>query len=287
MKNSVVDTLLCPRCGLGFAALEPGDSALHCPNGHSFDIAKQGYVNLLTGAGTKFRQDTQEMVAARDTFLESGHYEPLALALSELTQQALTPDPQTGLILDAGTGTGWYLEQILGSFQGSTPRAVALDISKFALRRAGRRNPEAANLVWDLWQPLPLKSGVAEVILVVFAPRNGAEFRRVLKARGTLIVVTPRKGHLAEIAQTAGLLGIQENKQAALDASLEPYFEKIRDRNVSISLELKHHDVVNVALMGPAGHHLDREKLRLDVTQLPEVNLVSAKFRISVFQAAD
>lgn len=315
MDNSVLDALICPVCGLEFMDVLPGETALKCIDGHSFDIARQGYVNLLTGHGTRLSQDTAAMVAARDEFLDAGHYQALAHALAGTVHPVLAgaaaarggsagPAP-CPLILDAGTGTGWYLQQLLAglggggsgpggqqagsgadSGAGAAPSvdAIGLDISKFALRRAARRNPAAANLVWDVWQPLPVEARRADVVLVIFAPRNAAEFARVLKPAGRLVVVTPRPGHLAEIAQRAGMLGIQPEKEAALAASLESHFVPKGKEQVSISLRLAPADVVNVALMGPAGHHLDPQELAGTLAGLPDWTDCTAQFTISVFR---
>ncbi len=295
MDNRVLDALLCPQCGLEFMEVLPGETALACIDGHSFDMARQGYVNLLTGLGTKFTHDTAAMVAARDSFLDAGHYLALADALAGTVRNILAvaqahdgaaagraPRP---LILDAGTGTGWYLQQLLGQLGGDRGvDAIGLDISKFALRRAARRNPSAANLVWDIWRPLPVEAGRVDVVLVIFAPRNAAEFARVLRPSGRLVVVTPRPGHLAEIARQAGMLGIQPEKQAALKVTLEDHFEQEGSHPVSIPLQLTPADVGNVALMGPAGHHLKPQEMDRAAARLPEWTQATAQFTLSVFR---
>lgn len=291
MENTALDALICPVCGLEFIESLPGETALKCVDGHSFDIAKQGYINLLTGKGTKFQPDTAPMVAARDDFLDAGHYEPLANELSTLVRAALGEDATARCIVDAGTGTGYYLQRIMASLAslesdvpGSRVDAIAMDISKFALRRAARRNSQAANLVWDLWQPFPLEANLADVVLVIFAPRNSAEFARVLKPGGTLLVVTPLPGHLAEIAGPTSMLGIQAEKETALVKAMSGEFELTASHDVIVPLSLSAADVHNVALMGPAGHHLDPADLDRTVASLPEVNPTTAAFRISVFR---
>ena len=284
METAALTILLCPHCGLEFAGTQ--HRTLACPNGHSFDIARQGYLNLLTGHGTKFVPDTAAMVAARDAFLDAGHYEPLAAALGE-SVRALLPAPGAGpaVVVDAGTGTGYYLQHITAALQreGARTLAVGLDISKFALRRAARRNPDAVNIVWDLWRALPLGADVADVVLVVFAPRNSSEFARILKPGGHLVVVTPLPGHLAEIAGEAGLLGIQQNKEGALHESFGADFALLRSRELEVPLQLGPADIGNVALMGPAGHHMDPVELGENLRRLPAVTGATAAFRISVF----
>ncbi|AIY00249.1 putative methyltransferase [Arthrobacter sp. PAMC 25486] len=294
MDTAALNSLLCPICGLEFSDSTP--RSLSCGNGHSFDFARQGYLNLLTGHGTKFVPDTAAMVEARDAFLDAGHYQQLADALSEGVRELLAgrgagpgvaSDAEPALIIDAGTGTGYYLQHILaklGQDASHNVAAVGLDISKFALRRAARRNPDAVNIVWDLWRELPLGAGVADVVLVIFAPRNSREFARILKPGGHLLVVTPLPGHLADIADEAGLLGIQEDKEAALKESFGGEFELLGSQELLVPLQLAPADIGNVALMGPAGHHMDPVQLGEKLRHLPAVTGATAAFRISMFQ---
>lgn len=282
MHPAAIHALLCPVCADSFELPQPGAGALVCRSGHSFDIAKQGYVNLLTGAGTHFTPDTAQMVQARAEFLAAGHYAPLAEALADAVAAGLASSGQAGgLVVDAGTGTGYYLAHLL--LRTEAP-SVGLDISKYALRRAARANPQTVNLVWDLWRPLPLAAKSAAAVVVVFAPRNSAEFARILRPSGVLAVVTPLPGHLAEIVDAAGLLGQQEGKQEALAESLAEYFCLSREQDVHYRLELDREDVVRVALMGPAGHHRESAEVRARVAELPEITAVTVRFRISLFE---
>jgi 23S rRNA (guanine745-N1)-methyltransferase len=295
--------LLCPVCHQELQPVHDGGTGrvrgLACRERHSFDAARQGYFNLLVGKGTSFESDTAEMVAARTAFLDAGHYRPLADALARAAAPALAEAAPT--VLDSGTGTGHYLRAILDHLDsGASPNsnslkeseaadggngvaAVGLDISKFALRRAAKLNPEAVNLVGDVWQPLPLPDAAVDVITVVFAPRNAAEFARVLKPSGRLIVVTPRAGHLGEIASQAGLLGIDPAKDERLAEALAGRFSPLSAQDIDVDLSLSPGDVANLALMGPAGHHTDRAALTERLAGLPAATRVSARFRISIF----
>jgi 23S rRNA (guanine745-N1)-methyltransferase len=297
---SRLPVLLCPVCRQDLQPVGDGGTgrvrALACRERHSFDAARQGYFNLLVGKGTAFESDTAEMVAARTAFLDAGHYRPLAEALARAAEPALNGPAPT--VLDSGTGTGHYLRAVLDYLKDGQLKnrdgdgadgvaAVGLDISKFALRRAAKLNPEAINLVGDVWQPLPLPDAAVDVVTVVFAPRNAAEFARVLKPTGRLIVVTPRAGHLGEIASRAGMLGIDPGKDERLADALAGRFSPLSTQDIDVDLSLSPGDVANLALMGPAGHHTDRATLTERLAGLPQTTRVSARFRISIFMPSD
>ena len=249
------------------------------------------------------------MVAARFDFLSAGHYQPLADAVAELAAPALagpraagprcwTPEREPATTSGpcwtvsaparscsgARSGSdGGERRRTLLRADGVSAAAIGLDISKFALRRAARMNPEALNVVGDVWQPLPVADNAVDVVTVVFAPRNAPEFARVLRPGGRLVVVTPRPGHLAEIAGQTGMLGIEPAKDERLAASLGRHFAPVAARDLDLALALSPRDVANLAFMGPAGHHLDRAALAALEAALPPRTAVSARFRISVF----
>jgi len=289
MPSSPALALRCPVCRSPLnmtrdAGMAVPGRALECTEGHSFDAAKQGYFNLLVGKGTAFEADTAEMVAARVSFLEAGHYGPLAEAVAAAVVPFLSTEAAT--LLDSGTGTGHYLRVMLDAAAAASSHvtAVGLDISKFALRRAARLNPEAVNLVCDVWQPLPVADHAIDVVTVIFAPRNPAEFARVLRPGGRLVVVTPRAGHLAAIARQTGMLGIEEGKDARLVDAMSAQFSLEAVRDLVIPLVLSPQEVADLAYMGPAGHHLDRAALAARLAGLEPGTAVEARFRISVFR---
>lgn len=282
MDSALTDLLQCPVCAGPMAP--DGDPAgltgLVCRRRHRFDRARHGYVNLLTGKASAFVPDTAAMVQARETFLAAGHFDPLAEAIRRHTQLAVGEGIEPA-ILDAGAGTGFYLSAVLQPFSGV--RALAMDISKFALRRAGRLLPQALSLAWDIWRPLPVATGVLDVVLNVFAPRNPAEFARVLAAGGRLIVVTPRPGHLAELRRAVSLLDVQTDKAEHLARTLEPHFVQLWDEDLGYTMALTPADIRLAALMGPAAHHIDEDELLTRLRALPDAMDVTAAFRISIY----
>jgi 23S rRNA (guanine745-N1)-methyltransferase len=246
LPERVVAALACPVCGDG---LSRQDAALRCARGHSFDVARQGYVNLLAGTGSARAgtADTAAMVADRADFLAAGHYAPLAALVAE---RVGTPD---GLIVEAGAGTGYYLAATLDR----RPDAVglALDVSPAALRRAARAHDRLGAVGWDVWRPWPVRDGVADVVLDVFAPRNGPQFHRVLRPGGLLVVVIPEADHLAELGKAAGLLAVDPHKPERLADTLGDRFDLLDSTPLRYPMTLPPADVSRVVGMGPAGHH--------------------------------
>ena len=265
MPLAAQELLRCPVCAGAWRPAAATDRSLVCTSGHRFDAARQGYVNFLTGRGTRFRPDTADMVAARERFLASGHYAPIAEALADSAAPALMDDAERpGAALDAGAGTGYYLAALLARVPGS--RAVALDLSRHALGRAAKL-PGTAAVVWDLWRPLPLPDGVMDAILDVFAPRNFPEFARVLRRGGLACVVTPEADHLAALRDVLPMLDVPAGKADDVERAAAAHFDRVGVRDVRFGLELDAQAAVDLALMGPAGHHVTRADL---LNRLPD-----------------
>jgi 23S rRNA (guanine745-N1)-methyltransferase len=276
MLDDVLALLRCPHCGL---SLEGGAGSVRCANGHSFDVARQGYLSLLLGDAQLGSADTAEMVAARERFLGAGHFDPLANALAAEAERALKEGPD-GSILELGAGTGWYLSRVLERLPGRA--GLALDLSKHALRRAARAHRRIAAVAADAWQPLPVRDGTAALALSVFAPRNGAELARVLKPGGALVVAVPTDRHLIELVEALGLLSVDERKRERLGTKLDPHLGPAVESRLEWKLELSRADVRDAVTMGPSGVHADPAALEQTVAALPEPVAVTASVGISV-----
>ncbi|MFP5022454.1 putative RNA methyltransferase [Pseudonocardia phyllosphaerae] len=251
----------CPHC-----AAEPlyvAVGGVTCPGGHTFDVARQGYVSLLTGNQRRHRGDTAAMVAARMAFLEHGHYRPLLSTLTALTVEHAPADGH--LAVDLAGGTGYYLGGVLDGLPDRWG-GVVTDLSTAALRRAARAHPRAAAVGVDVWQPLPLRSRSAGVVLNVFGPRNVGEIERVLASDGILVVAGAAPDHLRELRRLAGTIGVDPRKRERLDAVLKA-FEPVDRQPVTWRLALEPAEVEKLVLMGPNAHHVDPVQLRaaLDV----------------------
>jgi len=274
----ILGCLACPVCGsdLGLSA-----GSLGCENGHAFDVAKQGYVNLLPGRAKTGTADTAQMVEARDTVLGAGYFVPLTRALVGLADSAVDADVP-GCVLDVGAGTGYYLAELLAALPGRA--GVALDISKHAARVAARAHEHIGSIVSDVWGPLPLKSGSTALVVCVFSPRNAAEFSRVLAPGGALIVATPTPHHLRELVEGLGLLTVDEDKPERLARTLEPDFEQTAEQTVEAPLVLRRAEIAAVVGMGPSAYHVTDEELTERMEGLEEPVHTALSVRLSVWR---
>ncbi|GAA3515531.1 putative RNA methyltransferase [Actinocatenispora rupis] len=272
MLADALPYLCCPICA---ADLTLSDRSLRCPAGHSFDVARQGYVTLLTGFAGPGTGDSAAMVAARAEFLAAGHYSPVVAAL------AAAADPGPGAVLDLGAGTGHYLAGVLDALPHRV--GLALDLSRYALRRAARAHPRIAAVGADTWRPLPVRTGSVGLVLNVFAPRNAAEIHRVLAADGQLLVVTPTPDHLRELVDALGLVGVDADKPRRLADGLAG-FEPGAARRVEFTMRLGHAAAATVVGMGPSARHLSADALADRIAALPDPVEVTASVTVAAYR---
>jgi len=217
MNNS---PLLCPVC---HASLETDSHTYRCANNHGFDLAKEGYLNLLLSHQRKSKNpgDDKAMVQARRRFFDSGAYDPLKEKLTSLISE--------GTLLDAGCGEG----TLSGALAG---QVIGIDISKDAIRLAAKRYKDVTWIVANGMRELPFTRRSFDSVLSVLAPRNVEEFTRILKPDGQLILGVPGPNHLIELRTLlhAGISDFEEKADEA-DAKCTPFFKE-KTRNL-----LTHH----------------------------------------------
>ncbi|MCU1397462.1 MAG: Methyltransferase type 11 [Acidimicrobiales bacterium] len=193
MSASTTVGYRCPVCRERLAEA-PGDFA--CTNGHRFDRAREGYVNLLPGGRLKGRSsgDDEPMVRARRAVFDAGLYDPIIDAVAE-TAATLVDDVGPPAVVDCGCGEGSYLARVCDH---TGAEGWGIDISKPAVRAAARRYTLQHHAVASSYS-LPFDDQCFDIAVSVFSPRPHSEMFRVLRPDGAAIVVRPGPDHLAEL----------------------------------------------------------------------------------------
>jgi 23S rRNA (guanine745-N1)-methyltransferase len=263
----ILPILRCPVCG---ARLLRATAALRCPARHSFDIARHGYTSLLTGTRPTSGDDAP-MAQARDRFLQTGSYDPIRAAITDLAVRTARPPT---IVVEVGCGTGYYLAGVLDAL--TTGRGLGLDSSARALRIAAKAHPRAAAAASDVFRPFPVAAGSVDLVLDVFAPRNPAEFHRILRPGGRLIVTRPTGGHLAQLhRQVERMVSIDPVKEQRLHRALDPYFEAVNTERIAYATPLTPREAVDLVLMSPSARHLTIDDLDHDTAAFPAEVTVS------------
>lgn len=189
-------------CPLDGAPLCREGANWRCASGHSFDMARQGYIHLLPVQNKRSRDpgDSKAMVAARQRFLDSGYYQPIAEAVSRIMQSEPSSN-DTVRCLDAGCGEGYYLRQLVRFWNGpQILELIGLDISKWAVLSAAKQNKQAAWVVGSNAN-LPVLPATLDWVLCLFGFPVYEEFSRVLKPGGRVLQVDAGPDHLKELRE--------------------------------------------------------------------------------------
>ncbi|MEP2651217.1 MAG: putative RNA methyltransferase [Paraglaciecola sp.] len=272
---------ICPSCQ---STLVLNQNVWRCENNHSFDLAKEGYVNLLLAQNknSKAPGDNKQMVNGRRAFLESGFYQPLAQTITGMFKLHLPfSEPENNInILDAGCGEGYYLnwlaENLTLPSDELTIHYSGVDISKSAIQKAAKQYKKQQYAVASTFN-LPVSSASQDGVLQIFAPSSESEIHRVLKDKGIWVVVNPAGDHL------------QQFKYALYDAptqhqakSIEPEGFILKQQfNLNFELELNDKKQVENLLMMTPYYWSATEEKRQQLTEY--VREVTADFDIRVY----
>lgn len=235
VEPRVAGMLLCPVRGCR-SPLERDGRRLVCTNGHSFDVARSGYVNLLQPQDRRSKQpgDTADAIKARRRLHERGVNLPLLNAIAELIETSADD-----LVLDAGCGDGYYLGSLAHRFGFD---AHGVDISIPAVDAAARAFPECEWIVANADRFVPYANETFSMVLSITARMNSSEFRRVLRDDGQMLVAVPSPEDLIE------LRGAGKDRVARTVEAFEPHFRLAKQRRVTTQAELDSAAVKDVLL---------------------------------------
>ncbi|OOS22069.1 putative RNA methyltransferase [Moraxella pluranimalium] len=264
--------LTCPICQQSLTLTQ---KSYRCPSNHSFDIAKEGYVNLHVVQHKKSKNpgDTPESVAARRAFLSAGYYQPLKDAI----KQTLSSLPAKA-VLDIGCGEGYYTDGLADVAE----QVIAIDIAKSAVQIAAKAD-KAQRITWVVGTGavLPVADGMVDVCTSLFSPLPKDEMRRVLTADGHLIVATPAPHHLYAMRQA--LFGqVIAHEPEKFIASLASEFVLIDERIIHADMTLDNTNLKHLIAMTPYAYKAKADK-RAELERLDVLD-VRGEFCVYVFK---
>lgn len=242
--------LICPICG---KQLDDRGRAWVCPHGHSFDVARQGYVNLLPVQQKHSADpgDTREQVRSRRAFLEGGFYAPIAQALID-TAKAL---PISGEILDVGCGEGYYSSRVA---QALGLPLTGLDISKEAVRFAAGKY-KGPRWLCATAAHIPVEDGAAGLLMSLFALTLPEEYRRVLGEQGWFFQVLAAEDHLLGLKS---IIYPELHRKEKDSVPVLPGFALVETRPIRFSFTVEGEQVQNLLAMTPHVYRIGKEGAR-------------------------
>lgn len=265
-----------------------------CSNKHSFDISQEGYVNMLTNK-KRFRKDvgdSKEMVLARAKFLGEGHYDFLSERINQMVienlqdQQSKIKRGQAQCVLEAGSGTAFYLNNLKTAIEKEMPSVsfcyFGTDVSKYATQFSAKKHKEISFMVADTYTHLPFKNDAVSVLLNIFSPRNPKEFKRLLGNHGLLVSVIPNDNHIQELIEKLGLLKIEEEKEKNVFGLFNDFFEKVAEQDCERVLVMKPDSIKSFVEMGPNKEYVDEEMIDA-IESLGDVK-VTTSFKIILYR---
>lgn len=245
--------IICPLCK---QALQKEKNSYTCNNKHCFDIAKQGYVNLLPVQNKHSLNpgDNKLMLTARREFLNRGHYDPLLNAVLQQVTAALY-SVENPVIADIGCGEGYYLQQI--AEQNAPCKGIGIDIAKDAVKMACGRSKDIDWIVATA-SLLPLKNNSVDLALAVFSLFLEDEFYRVVKPGGYAIEVTAANEHLIELKHIIYDEVFQQDKHPC---GVEK-FKEVSNNKHTFRITLQQQDLKLLLQMTPHFWRIKEEKAK-------------------------
>lgn len=265
---------ICPLCQSSFNRV---NNTQICENNHHFDIAKEGYLNLLPVQSKSSQNpgDNREMMMARRAFLDSSGYLPLAEKVASISKDYLA-DIEQAQILDLGCGEGYYTHII--NQLNPNHNACGLDISKVAVRYAAKRYSDIAFCVASAYQ-VPLLDESIDLLVRIYAPSKAEELKRLIKNKGYLITVTPAPRHLYQLREAIyDTVNAHPEENEAVQG-----FAKVQQIKLNYTLKIDDpQQLKNLINMTPFAWKFTPEKLTALLSKLTWE--IECDFNIEVFQ---
>ncbi|MDX2202283.1 MAG: methyltransferase domain-containing protein [Hyphomicrobiaceae bacterium] len=279
----------CPIDGLPLAS---DGKRWICSSGHSFDVAREGYCNLLPAQHKASLDpgDSKEMVVARRRFLDAGHYAPISDRLFFLAARAFDEGGvRDACLVDAGCGEGYHIARIaaLTQEQGRPGRLTlaGMDVSKWAVKAAARRGVPAAWAVASNRRP-PFVAGSVDLIACAFGFPHWAGFAGVLKEGGHVLLADPGPDHLVELRRII-YETVRQSLPPPLDAAQKAGFVLVAEETLVYKTAVEGAQAVGDLLrMTPHGARVPKQR-RGEVEALSGLGItVDVTFRLLGRRAA-
>ncbi len=255
--------MICPKCKQKLSLFQ---NMYKCPNNHSFDISKEGYINLLlskTNSG-----DNKDLINARNSFLNKNYYLPL---VNKIKTIILSYNPK--VLLDAGCGTGYYTNH----FKKIVKTIYGCDISKEAIKKAAKLNKEITYIVGSN-NFIPLEDNSCDFLVNIFAPYFEDEFQRILTKQGHLLIIHPEKHHLWELKEL-----IYDKPYLNNEASFNfKNFTIINDETLTYNININRKDLKELFMMTPYYYKTKQD----DIMKLDTISTLTLtiSFKITLFK---
>lgn len=269
------------RCPICSSPLHTIEKSYACENRHQFDMAKEGYVNLLPVQNKKSKNpgDNKEMMLARREFLDQGYYQCLSDKVNEIAQVA-TAKLTHIRVLDLGCGEGYYTNRLSEALSATSPIVFGLDISKSAIRYAAKRYKSINFSVASAYDT-PFKNESHDLIMRIYAPSLPEELKRIIKMDGCLITVTPGAEHLFELKEK--IYQTPEKHDMTLE-EIEGFTAIDQHRLTEKVVIEKANDIANLLAMTPLAWKMSEEQ-KSEICSSPLT--VTLDFNINRYQRAE
>jgi 23S rRNA (guanine745-N1)-methyltransferase len=225
---------ICPICQTPLL-LHRETKGYYCKNKHHFDLAKEGYLNLLPVQYKKSQEpgDSRAMMRSRRNFLEAGHYQPMAKAVASIIA-TYSKKNASMRILEMGCGEGYYCRQIEALLPGENENLDlhGIDIAKNAIFAAAKKQPNAHFAVAST-KRMPYADHYFDLLLRIYAPSNDAEVDRLLQPNGLLLLVTPGPRHLWQLKEFI----YKEVKEHNLVIAIPNTFSQVKSQRISYKIQ--------------------------------------------------